>query len=200
MITIEDKIESFRKIINEDIKSSYDAEIQKIKQETEDIIRTYKAKKYEDIERIKRDYALKLETKTDRIHSKTQKEGQNIILAANKQIYDDFFKALKEELKSEYFGKEGETYLKRTLEVAKKDVKSDDTIYVFEKSYERDMAIIQDILGGVDIQKSDNIRIGGFEVENKERTYRLNYSVDFLLDNKYKDILTKLKQELDVRA
>ena len=99
MITIEDKIESFKKIINEDIKSSYDAEIQKIKQETEDIIRTYKAKKYEDIERIKRDYALKLETKTDRIHSKTQKEGQNIILAANKQIYDDFFKALKEELK-----------------------------------------------------------------------------------------------------
>jgi len=176
MITIEDKIESFKKIINEDIKSSYDAEIQKIKQETEDIIRTYKAKKYEDIERIKRDYALKLETKTDRIHSKTQKEGQNIILAANKQIYDDFFKALKEELKSEYLGKEGETYLKRTLEVAKK------------------------ILGGVDIQKSDNIRIGGFEVENKERTYRLNYSVDFLLDNKYKDILTKLKQELDVRA
>ncbi|EHL20147.1 MAG: V-type ATP synthase subunit E [Peptoanaerobacter stomatis] len=200
MITIEDKIESFKKIINEDIKSSYDAEIQKIKQETEDIIRTYKAKKYEDIERIKRDYALKLETKTDRIHSKTQKEGQNIILAANKQIYDDFFKALKEELKLEYLGKEGETYLKRTLEVAKKDVKSDDTIYVFEKSYERDMPIIQDILGGVDIQKSDNIRIGGFEVENKERTYRLNYSVDFLLDNKYKDILTKLKQELDVRA
>lgn len=90
--------------------------------------------------------------------------------------------------------------MKRTLEVAKKDVKSDDTIYVFEKSYERDMPIIQDILGGVDIQKSDNIRIGGFEVENKERTYRLNYSVDFLLDNKYKDILTKLKQELDVRA
>ena len=32
MITIEDKIESFKKIINEDIKSSYDAEIQKIKQ------------------------------------------------------------------------------------------------------------------------------------------------------------------------
>ena len=91
MITIEDKIESFKRILNEEIYERYDEELEKISLETEKLITEYKAKKYEEIERLKRDYRVKLENKTDKIHSKTLKEGQDIILNTNKEIYDEFF-------------------------------------------------------------------------------------------------------------
>ena len=49
MITIEDKIESFKRILNEEIDEKYDEELKKIASETERLITEYKAKKYEEI-------------------------------------------------------------------------------------------------------------------------------------------------------
>ena len=198
MITIEDKIESFKRILNEEIYERYDEELEKISLETEKLITEYKAKKYEEIERLKRDYRVKLENKTDKIHSKTLKEGQDIILNTNKEIYDEFFKLLKEELMSSYVDRKGEVYLKNALENVKKDVKESDVVYVFEKTFERDKNIVKDILGDIEVKKSLNIKIGWFEVENEEKTYRLNYSLDFLLNTKYQKILSEFKKEIGI--
>ena len=200
MITIEDKIESFKRILNEEIYERYDEELEKISLETEKLITEYKAKKYEEIERLKRDYRVKLENKTDKIHSKTLKEGQDIILNTNKEIYDEFFKLLKEELMFSYVDEKGEVYLKNALENVKKDVKESDVVYVFEKTFERDKNIVKDILGDIEVKKSLNIKIGGFEVENEEKTYRLNYSLDFLLNTKYQKILSEFKKEIGINS
>lgn len=198
MITIDDKIDSFKRIINEDIKLKSDREIKSIKEETDKKIQEYKAKKNKEIENIKRDYKLKLEIKADSIHSKTLKEGQNIILNANKEIYEEFFKELRISLKNQYMNYAGENYIKNELYKVKDEIKQDDIIYVFEKTYDRDKELISKILGNINIQKSQNIKIGGFEIENLDRTYRINCSLDFLLDRKYTDILTKLKEKIGI--
>ena len=198
MITIEDKIESFKRILNEEIDEKYDEELKKIASETERLITEYKAKKYEEIEKLKRDYRTKLENKTDKIRSKTLKEGQDIILNTNKEIYDEFFKALKEEINSLYITEKGEEYLKNTLKNVKSEINSDDIVYVYEKSFERDKEIVKNVLGDIKVEKSLDIKVGGFEIENSERTYRLNYSLDFLLTTKYQKILAKLKKELGI--
>ena len=198
MITIEDKIESFKRILNEEIDEKYDEELKKIASETEKLITEYKAKKYEEIEKLKREYRTKLENKTDKIRSKTLKEGQDIILNMNKEIYDEFFKALKEELNTLYMTEKGEEYLKNTLKNVKSEINSNDIVYVYEKSFERDKEIIKNVLGDIKVEKSLDIRVGGFEIENVEKTYRLNYSLDFLLTTKYQKILAKLKKELGI--
>lgn len=198
MITIEDKIESFKRILNEEIDEKYDEELKKIASETERLITEYKAKKYEEIEKLKRDYRTKLENKTDKIRSKTLKEGQDIILNTNKEIYDEFFKALKEEINSLYITEKGEEYLKNTLKNVKSEINSDDIVYVYEKSFERDKEIVKNVLGDIKVEKSLDIKVGGFEIENVEKTYRLNYSLDFLLTTKYQKILAKLKKELGI--
>lgn len=198
MITIEDKIESFKRILNEEIDEKYDEELKKIASETERLITEYKAKKYEEIEKLKREYRTKLENKTDKIRSKTLKEGQDIILNMNKEIYDEFFKALKEELNTLYMTEKGEEYLKNTLKNVKSEINSNDIVYVYEKSFERDKEIIKNVLGDIKVEKSLDIKVGGFEIENAERTYRLNYSLDFLLTTKYQKILAKLKKELGI--
>lgn len=198
MITIEDKIESFKRILNEEIDEKYDEELKKIASETERLITEYKVKKYEEIEKLKREYRTKLENKTDKIRSKTLKEGQDIILNMNKEIYDEFFKALKEELNTLYMTEKGEEYLKNTLKNVKSEINSNDIVYVYEKSFERDKEIIKNVLGDIKVEKSLDIKVGGFEIENAERTYRLNYSLNFLLTTKYQKILAKLKKELGI--
>ncbi len=198
MITIEDKIESFKRILNEEIDEKYDEELKKIASETERLITEYKAKKYEEIEKLKRDYRTKLENKSDKIRSKTLKEGQDIILNTNKEIYYEFFKALKEELNNSYMTEKGEEYLENTLKNVKSEINSNDIIYVYEKSFERDKEIIKNVLGDIKVEKSLDIKVGGFEIENVERTYRLNYSLDFLLATKYQKILAKLKKEIGI--
>lgn len=198
MITIEDKIESFKRILNEEIDEKYDEELKKIASETERLITEYKAKKYEEIEKLKRDYRTKLENKSDKISSKTLKEGQDIILNTNKEIYDEFFKALKEELNNLYMTEKGVSYLKNTLKNVKSEINSNDIVYVYEKSFERDKGIIKNVLGDIKVEKSLDIKVGGFEIENSERTYRLNYSLDFLLTTKYQKILAKLKKEIGI--
>lgn len=198
MITIEDKIESFKRILNEEIDEKYDEELKKIASETERLITEYKAKKYEEIEKLKREYRTKLENKTDKIRSKTLKEGQDIILNTNKEIYDEFFKALKEELNTLYMTEKGAEYLKNTLKNVKSEINSNDIVYVYEKSFERDKEIVKNVLGDIKVEKSLDIKVGGFEIENLEKTYRLNYSLDFLLTTKYQKILAKLKKELGI--
>ena len=198
MITIEDKIESFKRILNEEIDEKYNEELKKIASETERLITEYKAKKYEEIEKLKRDYRAKLESKSDKIRSKTLKEGQDIILNTNKEIYDEFFKALKEELNNSYMTEKGVSYLKNTLKNVKSEINSNDIVYVYEKSFERDKEIIKNVLGDIKVEKSLDIKVGGFEIENVEKTYRLNYSLDFLLTTKYQKILAKLKKELGI--
>ena len=198
MITIEDKIESFKRILNEEIDEKYDEELKKIASETEKLITEYKAKKYEEIEKLKRDYRAKLESKSDKIRSKTLKEGQDIILNTNKEIYDEFFKALKEELNNSYMTEKGVSYLKNTLKNVKSEINSNDIVYVYEKSFERDKEIIKNVLGDIKVEKSLDIKVGGFEIENVEKTYRLNYSLDFLLTTKYQKILANLKKEIGI--
>lgn len=198
MITIEDKIESFKRILNEEIDEKYDEELKKIASETERLITEYKAKKYEEIEKLKREYRTKLDNKSDKIRSKTLKEGQDIILNTNKEIYDEFFKALKEELNKSYMTEKGVSYLKNTLKNVKSEINSNDIVYVYEKSFERDNEIIKNVLGDVRVEKSLDIKVGGFEIENSERTYRLNYSLDFLLTTKYQNILANLKKEIGI--
>lgn len=198
MITIEDKIESFKRILNEEIDEKYNEELKKIASETERLITEYKAKKYEEIEKLKRDYRAKLESKSDKIRSKTLKEGQDIILNTNKEIYDEFFKALKEELNNSYMTEKGVSYLKNTLKNVKSEINYNDIVYVYEKSFERDKEIIKNVLGDIKVEKSLDIKVGGFEIENVEKTYRLNYSLDFLLTTKYQKILANLKKEIGI--
>jgi hypothetical protein len=198
VITIDDKISSFQKIINEDISEKAQKEIDEYILETEEKVSKYKEKKYDEINRIKREYKSRLDSKSESMHSRMEKEGQDILLSTNKAIYEEFFKDLKEKLREKYTSAKGEQYLENTLSKIKDSLKSTDTIYLYDTTYDRDRAIVERILPNIGIDVSKNIKLGGFEVENAEKTYRMNYSLDSVISEEYTNILTKLKKELDI--
>ena len=198
MITIDDKISSFQKIINEDISEKAQKEIDEYILETEEKVSKYKEKKYDEINRIKREYKSRLDSKSESMHSRMEKEGQDILLSTNKAIYEEFFKDLKEKLREKYTSAKGEQYLENTLSKIKDSLKSTDIIYLYDTTHDRDRAIVERILPNIGIDVSKNIKLGGFEVENAEKTYRMNYSLDSVISEEYTNILTKLKKELDI--
>jgi hypothetical protein len=198
VITIDDKISSFQKIINEDISEKAQKEIDEYILETEEKVSKYKEKKYDEINRIKREYKSRLDSKSESMHSRMEKEGQDILLSTNKAIYEEFFKDLKEKLREKYTSAKGEQYLENTLSKIKDSLKSTDTIYLYDTTYDRDRATVERILPNIGIDVSKNIKLGGFEVENAEKTYRMNYSLDSVISEEYTNILTKLKKELDI--
>lgn len=198
MITIEDKIESFKKIINEDINESYKKELEKIEIETKTLLQNHKDETLRKIEDLKKEYNNKFLTKKDKINSKTLKEGKDIILNSNNEIYKEFFISLKEKIKEKYSTSLGVSYLNKTLELIKNEVNEDDVIYLCSKFFKRDREIILNFFKNIEIKESENIKLGGFEVVDKDRTYRLNYSVDFILNEKYNEILSRLKKELSL--
>jgi hypothetical protein len=198
MITIDDKISSFQKIINEDISEKAQKEIDEYILETEEKVSKYKEKKYDEINRIKREYKSRLDSKSESMHSRMEKEGQDILLSTNKAIYEEFFKELKEKLREKYTSAKGEQYLENTLSKIKDSLKSTDTIYLYDTTYDRDRATVERILPNIGIDVSKNIKLGGFEVENAEKTCRMNYSLDSVISEEYTNILTKLKKELDI--
>lgn len=198
MITIEDKIESFKKIINEDISENYEKEISKIISDTEQILQKHEAETLKEIEKLKKDYEHKFIIKKEKIDSKTLKEGQDIILNENNLICKEFFKSLKEKIRQDYKGQYGKDYLQRVLNLVKDDVNKDDIIFVSSENYQRDKEIILNFFENIKVEESENIKLGGFEIVDKDKTYRLNYSVDFMIDNKYNEILTELKKEINL--
>lgn len=198
MITIDDKILSFQKIINEDLSEKAQKEIQEYVLETDEKVSKYKEKKYDEINRIKREYKSRLESKSESMHSRMEKEGQDILLSMNKTIYEDFFKGLREKVKEKYSSQKGEQYIENILSTIKESLKDDDTIYLYEATYDRDKAIVQRLLPSISIDVSKNIKLGGFEVENAQKTCRINYSLDSAMSEEYTNILTKLKKELDI--
>ena len=105
---------------------------------------------------------------------------------------------MKEKLKEKYTSAKGEQYLENTLSKIKDSLKSDDTVYLYDTTYNRDRAIVEKILPNISIDVSKNIKLGGFEVENAEKTCRMNYSLDSIIGEEYTNILTKLKKELDI--
>lgn len=198
MITIEDKIESFKKIIDEDINESYKKELEKIDTETKTLLQNHKDEVLRKMEDLKKEYNNKFLTKKDKINSKTLKEGKDIILNSNNEIYKEFFIYLKEKIKEKYSSDLGIAYLNKTLNIIKDEVNKDDVIYVASKFFKRDKEIVLNFFDNIDIRESENIKLGGFEVVDKDRTYRLNYSVDYILNNKYNEILSRLKKELSL--
>ena len=62
----------------------------------------------------------------------------------------------------------GEEYLKNILKNVKSEINSNDIVYVYEKSFERDKEIIKNVLGDIKVEKSLDIKVGGFEIRNKQ--------------------------------
>jgi len=98
-------------------------------------------------------------------------ESKKMVLEAKKQIIENVFIEVRKKLEA-FDDKKRETYIKKLLEKAKKDIEVE---YVY--CAKRDVKFLKEL-------KSENAdMICGLIAENKEKNIRVDYSFDTMLQN-----------------
>lgn len=196
MISIEEKLSHLSEVIKEDLidKSSKDYETIKTRNDKE--LAKYKDNIESKLKTLDKEYESKYKFFEEKCEFKAQKDGEQLIAQSKSKIKTDFLKSLGLKLKELYKAPVGEIFLKNNLANLKDNFTDEFEIYLSQNCFERDKKIISETFKQVDIKTSDEIKFGGFIAENISKTYRINASLDYLLESHLDSIIIKFNELL----
>ncbi|MBS3105986.1 hypothetical protein J4234_07070 [Candidatus Woesearchaeota archaeon] len=149
----------------------------RIARETENKIEGMKQKTDEEAKRI-------IDTIKRQELASAELENKKMLLEVKKQLIDGVFAEAKKRLKN-LDDKKKESYIKKLLEKAKNDIEISG-VYCNKKDAK--------LLKGFNVETADII--GGLMAENREKTIRVDYSFDAMLENLKETELQNINKEL----
>ena len=190
MITVEDKLEMFKKLLFENIeKSSFEereALLKRVKEE-----KSLLSKKIEEKERQAREASIKkAETRKRQILSEAHMDSYFKILRKKEEFVDEIITELRSYCERYSDKQEYLDFILLHLNKALKVIGASSTLHIFltPKDVLRYGAEIQQYLktqsqvGDVVIENMDEDSIGGFIIEDKKRNLQIDYSISSLID------------------
>ncbi len=198
MISVEDKLASFKKIISDDISTEQEKRLADLERESEKEIRDYNDKIQKEIIKIKEDYEEKARQRKEKFLSKIHKEGEDLFSDIQKEIYMDVQSSLFNKLKADYKGPSGLNFLKNQLLKNKDFFSEEDEILLSENEFSRDQNTVKKLFPHNKITADKRIKIGGAIIVSADRSYQINCSLDYLLENKKDQINNDVSQFLKV--
>lgn len=196
MISIEDKLARFKKVISDEISKKNKEEIDLLVKDSEEEIENHKQTVDKKIADLQRDYSKKEEQRKERILSRFHKEGEDLIKEIENEIYKDMQKSLLEELKTAYKTDQGADFLKEQLFRNKDQISSESKIFLSENEFERDKKIVRDLFPENEIRLHNPIKIGGAIIMNKEESFQINCTLDYILEANKRTLHTEIKKIL----
>ena len=196
MISINDKLDSFRKIISDEITAENEEKIKELKEEADSEVKKYNDTIQKKIIEIKKDYENKLNLQKERILSQVQKEGESLLSDAENEIYADLQKSLLKKLKKSYQGEEGADFLKDQLLKNKSSISDQDLIYLSENNYSRDEKIVKELFPQNKTAVKKEIKIGGAIILSEDHSSQINCTMDYIVEENRSRINYDAKQFL----
>lgn len=196
MISINDKLDSFRKIISDEITAENEEKIKELKEEADSEVKKYNDTIQKKIIEIKKDYENKLNLQKERILSQVQKEGESLLSDAENEIYADLQKSLLKKLKKSYQGEEGADFLKDRLLKNKSSISDQDLIYLSENNYSRDEKIVKELFPQNKTAVKKEIKIGGAIILSEDHSSQINCTMDYIVEENRSRINNDAKQFL----
>ncbi|MGO4986999.1 hypothetical protein ACTQ46_01850 [Gallicola sp. Sow4_E12] len=196
MISINDKLDSFRKIISDEITAENEEKIKELKEEADSEVKKYNDTIQKKIIEIKKDYENKLNLQKERILSQVQKEGESLLSDAENEIYADLQKSLLKKLKKSYQGEEGADFLKDQLLKNKSSISDQDLIYLSENNYSRDEKIVKELFPQNKTAVKKEIKIGGAIILSEDHSSQINCTMDYIVEENRSRINNDAKQFL----
>ena len=196
MISINDKLDSFRKIISDEITAENEEKIKELKEEADSEVKKYNDTIQKKIIEIKKDYENKLNLQKERILSQVQKEGESLLSDAENEIYTDLQKSLLKKLKKSYQGEEGADFLKDQLLKNKSSISDQDLIYLSENNYSRDEKIVKELFPQNKTAVKKEIKIGGAIILSEDHSSQINCTMDYIVEENRSRINNDAKQFL----
>lgn len=196
MISINDKLDSFRKIISDEITAENEEKIKELKEEADSEVKKYNDTIQKKIIEIKKDYENKLNLQKERILSQVQKERESLLSDAENEIYADLQKSLLKKLKKSYQGEEGADFLKDQLLKNKSSISDQDLIYLSENNYSRDEKIVKELFPQNKTAVKKEIKIGGAIILSEDHSSQINCTMDYIVEENRSRINNDAKQFL----
>lgn len=198
MVTIEDKIRLFSKIVYDKIDEELNEEMKKIEAEREEIIKKEETKIQEEKERALKEINRKSQLKAREIISKAKFDMKREILELREKIIDDTLKDIIDELNKYADTDEYKIYLYREIEnnigyINRKDF----ILYLNKKDFQKYKDdLVQKFK--IDVKCIDRDIIGGFIFNHKNNKLRIDCSLYSKVEKSRESIgikITKLLNE-----
>ncbi len=179
MITIEEKLELFTKIVFEKIEKENGAKVQEFEQKYGNLAEEKKKQFEKEAERILRNSEREIEREKTRLISRAKVEEKRFLRNTEKAIFDELISALLE------FGKEfrkTEEYLAKTVAELKETLTHVETgdiaIHLISEDFARFKEVLSPLLEGKNVQwVQDNEMIGGFILREPSLGIRYDMSI-----------------------
>ncbi|RDY20538.1 hypothetical protein [Criibacterium bergeronii] len=188
MLSVEDKIVSFKTLLQDTIRDNNAQELEQLKMQLSEKLLSFEEKLKNQTQDKQRELENRYKNKFDKVVSTTQGQAQNIILDRQNKIRTDFEKSLKEKLKQDYMGEKGERFLQKAIENIKNYDLNNMTLYIGQTCEQRDRKLIEQQLPNANVKVSQEIELGGLIADNKEETLRINASLDYALQSNQEQI------------
>lgn len=197
MITVEDKLDIFRKVVYKEEESKFQIALDELKKENESLLEQKKKElEAQRDEIIKRKLAMAEREINEKISEEKTKVKEQV-LKMREEILQDFIQSLY--LKASAFTKTSEYGQYLFDKVDKAILEFGDmyfTIYVRESDKEIVKKHLEETYANrfdkFNIETMPSNLIGGFLIEDKEKTFLVDYSLKTLIDDNEYEIGNKL--------
>jgi vacuolar-type H+-ATPase subunit E/Vma4 len=206
MVTIEEKLQLFSKLVYQDIANESEEKVKAMEDRNNKLILDYKQQLMKTADQIKKETDKKITQKKNEMLSKANINTKNRTLEKKQ----GFIRVLKNELKQMAIDfvetEQYEIYLKKNLQKVISQMNKDKKVIIqmTEKDKKRfqTMVIQQMIEQGFDEHNIDfeivtDQMIGGFVVTDAENTFRINATMSALLEDHKNLIVNKVYEQLE---
>ncbi|WP_027626814.1 V-type ATP synthase subunit E [Clostridium lundense] len=185
MVTIDDKLKLFSKIVFDKIDEEIRADLEVFEKEKEEVLKKEKEKIDTEKKKSINIITKRSEIKGREIVSKAKIQSQKEILGLKENMINDLLEELKDKFKEYSQTEEYKSYLYKEIDSAvKKYDEKEFTIYLAKNDYEKYKdELMKNILNNsVQIKESKDDIIGGFILQDKDMKFRVDNT---LLNNIY---------------
>lgn len=202
MITIEDKLDTFYKLVFKEEEVRCKEILEELEMNNKNLIELKKVELQKKKEEIIKRKSMLAEIQKNEMISKATQDNRRKILSKSEELLEDVIKSLKEKAEQFVLSNDYENYILEKIKDVTKDVDEKEIIISIT---DRDKSKLQDFIikiGGkndksisLDMAKIDII--GGFILSDKNRTYNLDNSFKTIIEENRYSIGKRLHSSLE---
>lgn len=186
MITVEEKLDVFTKLVLEKVQKEYEEKKKEIDQRNDEIIQGHKSEISEKADKIVENMVSRGEIQNKRLISRAKIEGKRVVLSKKEELLEKLINNI--EAKAVQFTYEDgyKDYIENSLSVVLKNLKNKESIILFftDKDRSKYEELIVNIVKKndfdtekVEIQSLDSRLIGGVMAIDQEKTIKVDCSI-----------------------
>lgn len=201
MVTIEQKLTLFSKLLNQDIKEEIDKKLNDLEKEYEKRIAENKFATDKEATEIVEQARKRAEIRKVELISKGKLSRKKEMMMIKEQLIERFMVALEEKVKVFTTSEEYKVYLQKVIQGLKdlKEYENDLMVYLTKSDYENNKDFIQEALVKVGLKHeklsfevaTEDI-LGGLVIKDPVLSTRMDESIRALLDEEKGQIIEKI--------